>query len=444
MTQGNRMENVTEFLKTGIWRVRLQDYRGFKRFSLRYLKIFLIAGEQFMRDNCLLWASALTYYSLLSIVPVFALGFAVAKGFGLQTYLQKLALEQFAGQGEVAARLLDFSNNLLSNTSGGVIAGVGALFLIWSVFQLLANAEQAFNSIWEIKKGRPLGRKLSDYLSIMLVSPVFIVSSSSAMVLLATQINELLARLGLGLFAPVITLILGIVPYVLIWLLLTFIYVFLPNTKVNPVSGIVGGILAGTFYVLVQWLYIKFQVGVASYNAIYGSFAALPLFIIWMNLSWLIVLIGIEIVYAHQHQESYMYEHVVGKISPYFRKLMTLQVTHLLVKNFRDGGHPLRVSHISAALEIPRRLVMEILETLNEAGLAVEIPVEGSNRKTYQPARDIDLYTMSYVIGALAHAGVPDNIPAARTDSYERISQSLLTFAELMEKSDANMLLKEI
>lgn len=439
----SRLQHIAWFLKTGVWRIRLQDYKGFRRFWLRYLRIVLIAGEQFIKDNCFLWASSLTYYSLLSIVPVFALGFAVAKGFGLQQYLENMIMEQLAGQEQVVGLILGFSRSLMEHTSGGVIAGVGAIFLIWTVLQLLGSAEQAFNSIWEIKKGRTMGRQLSDYLSIMLVSPVLIVASSSAMVLLATHLGDLLALLGLGLFEPVIKLILAVIPYLLIWLLLTFVYVFLPNTKVNFVSGTVGGVLAGTIFVLVQWVYIKFQVGVASYNAIYGSFAALPLFIIWMNLSWIIVLIGIEFVYAHQNQETYAYEHVVDRISHSFRMLLSLQITHLLVKNFHNGGEPLRISQVCGVLEIPRRIVMEILDDLTCAGLAVEIPVEGTSRKSYQPAKDIDLFTIAYVVETLENAGMSD-IPAAKTSSLERFSTALRTFAGLMERSDENVMLKEI
>jgi membrane protein len=343
----------------------------------------------------------------------------------------------------VFTRLLEYSSRLLENTSGGVIAGVGAIFLIWSVFRILDLAEQAFNDIWEIDRGRPLGRKLSDYLSIMLVSPVLIVTSSSAVVLLATKINVLLERLGLGLFAPVITLGLAIVPYVLIWLLLTFVYVFLPNTKVKPLSGLIGGIMAGTAFVLVQWGYINFQVGVASYNAIYGSFAALPLFLIWLNISWFIVLFGVEIVYAHQNQETYGFERVAEKISHSQWTLLSLQVAHLLVKNFRDGDKPLEVSRVCADLKIPHGIVSGILDSLAKAGLAVAIPVEGTDMKAYQPAKDTDLITVASVIEALEESGVSD-IPVARTPAFERIEKSLEEFARLTEGSDANLRLKDI
>lgn len=443
MDKGGMLAKAGGFLKTGIWKVRLQDHRGFKRFLLRYLRIFLIAGEQFSRDRCTLWASSLTYYSVLSIVPVFALGFAVAKGFGLQHYLEKMVLEQFAGQEEVILRVVDFSRNLMERTSGGVIAGVGAIFLIWTVFQVLGSAETAFNTIWDVRKGRTLGRKLTDYLSIMLVSPLVIVASSSAMVLLTTQLTDLLERLGLGLFAPVIAVVLGVIPSVLIWMLLTFIYVFLTNTRVSIVSGLVGGVLAGTVFVLVQWVYIRFQVGVAGYNAIYGSFAALPLFIIWMNLSWLIVLFGVEIVYAHQNQEAYACDHVADRISHSFRTLASLQATHLLVKNFQQGGPPLQPSRIASALGLPMRLVTEILDSLLDAGLAVGVALEDPDSKAYQPAKAVDLYTIAYVIETLESAGTSD-ILVPRTGSLERISESLRSFAQLMENSDANVKLKDV
>jgi len=154
MEKGGRVAKAGDFLKEGIWKVRLQDHRGSTRFLLRYLRIVLIAGERFSADRCALWASSLTYYSVLSIVPVFALGFAVAKGFGLQQYLEKMVLEQFAGQEEVILRVVDFSRNLMERTSGGVIAGVGAIFLIWTVFQVLGSAEKAFNTVWDVRKGR--------------------------------------------------------------------------------------------------------------------------------------------------------------------------------------------------------------------------------------------------------------------------------------------------
>jgi len=446
MTMGiaARMSSAARFLSTGIWRVRLGDVHGPKRFLIRYLRIVLIAGKGFVQDKCTLWGSALTFYSILSIVPVFALGFAVAKGFGLEILLEDFLVQQFAGYEDVVTQVITFSRRLLARTSGGVIAGVGAVFLIWSVFQILSSAEQAFNNIWEVKKQRTLGRQLSDYLSIMLTTPVVLIISSSSLVFIATQLHNLLQAPGfIWVVSPVIFVLIHLIPYVLIWLLLTFVYVFLPNTRVNFTSAILGGVIAGTVFVIVQWVYITFQVGVSSYNAIYGSFAALPLFLVWLNLSWYIVLFGTELCYAHQNEELYVYEPEAGRISHSFRMLLSLQVVHLIVKHFMDGGRPLSSDEISDRLDIPPRTVREIIDSLVGSGLVTVVSPDGPGSRGYQPSRDIDFFTISHVVEALEDKG-GDDIPVAKTESLERISKSLQAFRGMIEHSEANVRLKDI
>ena len=176
---------------------------------------------------------------------------------------------------------------MLQNTKGGIIAGVGVVVLLWAVVNVLSQIEESFNDIWGIKKARSLGRMFSDYLSIVLVGPILLIMSSSATVLLETNLTQITEEIALlGVFSPLITLIVKIIPYCLIWILFAFVYIFMPNKKVHLFSGLIAGIAAGTIFVIVQKFYIIFQVGVAKYNAIYGSFAALPLFLIWLQLSW--------------------------------------------------------------------------------------------------------------------------------------------------------------
>ncbi len=439
-----KISDVTQFLKVDIWRIRMEDLHGPRRFFIRYLRISIIASKEYIKDNCTLWASSLTFFSLLSIVPIFAMAFAVAKGFGIQQHLEKLIKEQFVGQEEVTSRLLTYSHNLLENTKGEILAGVGAIFLIWAVFQILQTIESAFNNIWEIKRSRTIGRKLSDYLSLMLIGPVLLIISSSAMVLVAGEVNNILEKIGvLAVISPIITLIIKIVPYILIWILLTFMYVFIPNTKVKLSSGILGGIIAGTIFVILQWIYITFQIGVSRYNAIYGSFAALPLFLIWLNLSWLIVLFGAELTDSHQNEESYLFGAETKKISHSFRKLLSLQIIHSLIMNFKDGGKPFTANRLSKNLEIPPGTVCEILRALSECGLIIAVQKDNRDGTGYHPSRDIDAFTISYVIDALENAGI-DTIPVAKTESLERISKSLKAFRGLVEKSDANVRLKDI
>ena len=265
----------SQFLKSDIWRIQARKLSRRKLSYINPLRILLLAIRRFFEDKCELRASALTFYSLLSIVPVVAMAFGVAKGFGLEKILEAQLLAKLEGQPEIADRLLGFSRSLLENTKGGAIAGVGVAVLFWSVIKVLGNIESALNDIWGIPRARTLGRKLADYLSVMMICPVLLIISSSATVLVTTQITAMVERLAfLGAAAGVIIFLIKLLPYTVIWFLFTFMYVFMPNTKVQLKSAMWGGILAGTIYQLTQFAYIKFQVGVSSYGAIYGSFAA--------------------------------------------------------------------------------------------------------------------------------------------------------------------------
>ena len=439
-----RISSATQFIQEGIWRIRIRDLTRAQHILIRYTRILIISIKEFIEDRCPLRASALTFYSLLSIVPVVAMAFAIAKGFGFQKRLEQQLLERFEGQEQVIMQVIEFSRNMLENTKGGLIAGVGVVVLLWAVISVLGQIEQSMNDIWGIKKSRSLGRKFSDYLSIMLIAPVLLIMSSSATVVIATHLSRIMQKIELlGVFSPVISLMLGVLPYCLIWILFAFVYIFMPNTKINFVSGLIAGVAAGTIFVIVQKFYIIFQVGVAKYNAIYGSFAALPLFLVWLQLSWFIVLFGAELGFAHQNVEAYEFEPDRKRISPVFRKLLSLQVIHKLVRNFIQGEKPMTAPGISEALDIPIRLVHEILFDLSECGLATETTSEDEKEVAYQPARDINEFTVSYILESLEKKGI-DSIPVARTDSFTALSQALKEFSIAIEKSPANRLLKDI
>jgi membrane protein len=308
----------------------------------------------------------------------------------------------------------------------------------------LNHIERSFNDIWEIKVSRSWGRKFGDYLSIMLISPIFIIMSGSATVFITTQVEQITQRVALlGMFSPLISFMLKFLPYVLIWMLFTFLYIVMPNTKVSLKAGLLGGVVAGTIYQIAQWAYISFQVGAARYNAIYGSFAALPLFLMWVQLSWWIVLFGAELAFANQNVDTYEYEPDCLEISPAYKKLLTLQIAHLLIKNFSNGEKPLTYSQISNHLNMPVRLVHSIIFDLVESGLVSETRTKADKEFAYQPARDINNMTIQYVLEALDRNGT-NNIPVAKTEEYRALSEALKNFSDAMEKSPANKLLKDI
>ena len=435
---------IIEFIRVDIWRIRLKDISRTKCFFVKQLRILILAIRGFAKDKCSLSASALTFYSILSIVPVLAMAFGIAKGFGFQMLLEKQLLEKFQGQEEVMNRVVAFARSLLENTKGGMIASVGVLFLLWTVIKLLSQIERSFNDIWSVKYPRTYGRKFSDYLSIMLISPILFILSSSVTVFITTQITVITQKVALiGMFSPVIFFMLKFIPYGLIWILLIFMYLLMPNTKVNFSSGVIAGVIAGTIYQIAQWGYITFQVGMARYNAIYGSFAALPLFLIWIQLSWMIVLFGAEISFAHQYADTYDFEPDRRFISPAFKKLLSLQISCLIISKFLKAEPPLSAINISKTLEIPIRLTQQILYELVEAGILSDTEDKKNKEVSYQPARDINAITINSVIEALDQKGV-DNIPVAQTSELRHLSEALKTLNDEIEKSPANRLLKDI
>ncbi|HIJ36262.1 MAG TPA: YihY/virulence factor BrkB family protein [Deltaproteobacteria bacterium] len=439
-----RIERIAGFITVDIWRIRLEDLPFGKSFLIRQLRVIALAITRFNEDRCFLRASSLTFYTLLSIVPVVAILFGISKGFGFEKILEKELLEQFQGHQEVVGKIIEFAQSLLQTTKGGLIAGIGLVILFWSVIKVLSHIEAALNEIWEVKKDRSWSRKFSDYTAVMLISPLLILLSSSATVFITSHVNDISNHVALfGLISPLIFSFLKLIPYILIWILFTVIYVFMPNTKVNMKSGVIAGLIACVIYQIAQIVYISFQIGASKYNAIYGSFAALPLFLMWVQISWWIVLFGAELSFANQNVHMYQYEPDFLKISPSLRKLLTLQAAHLLIRRFEEGEKPLTDSEISEELEIPARMIHRILFDLVSSGLFVETKTNDDKKFGVQPAMDISKLTIHSVLEALEHTGA-DTLPVKMNEEFEVLSDSLREFSKAMENSPANRLLKDL
>jgi membrane protein len=438
------ISKINTFFNEKIWSIPLEKQSGRQKLWLRLLRTLALAVRGFREDKIGLRASALTVYSLLAVVPVAAMAFGIAKGFGLKEYLERQLLTNFRGQQEVLDWIIRFAESFLEETRGGIIAGIGLVILLWSVLKVFSNIESSFNAIWQIRRSRSWFRKFSDYLSIMLIAPIVVILSSSSVVFITTRLEEIATEIDLlGFIAPVILFLVKLIPYVLIWFLFTFIYMFMPNTKISFRSAFIGGIVAGTIFVAVQWLYINSQIGVSRYNAIYGSFAALPLFIIWLQISWLIVLLGAEIAFSDQNLEQYEFESDVENMSLYSKKILALLITHLLVKNFVKVENPLTAEQISQKLKIPIRLVRKILHELLECRIVSEIVSPNTKERAYQPAQDVDNLSIAYVINKLEHIG-KDKILSINGASQEQIKKIVDDNKDKMDKNEATTLLKNI
>jgi membrane protein len=441
------ISRIIQFFTAHIWEIRLEDLPFPLPSLLKYLRIILLASRGFLKDHCDKNASVLTYYSMLNVVPLVAVMFAVAKGFGLEKLIEKQVLqlaEKANWQADITNQILTFSHSLLQQAKGGLIAGVGVVLLLWTVISILGKIEETFNDIWEVRKSRTLIRKFSDYLAMMVSAPVLLIVSSSATVLVASQVKVIMQKIALfGIFSSVITSLLNLLPYVSIWALLTMLYLVMPNTRVPVRSGILAGVVAGTIFQIVQWGYIHFQIGVAKYGAIYGSFAAIPLFLAWVQISWMIVLFGAEFAHAFEYFETFGFHPDYSRISVSSRKPLVLRIFHLLTKRFALGEKPLSLKEISTTLEIPVPLARQLLQDLTSVGLVVEAVSAEKSEIAYQPGRTIENITVKEALDEFERHGIT-KMPEPSSEDAQKIAKYLKEISEAIEKSPANVRLKEI
>lgn len=430
---------ILVYLRKDIWKVRARDYKGPKGVLIKLYKIVHLSIASFLREDLSIRASALTLYTLLSIVPVMALLFGIAKGFSLEVKLENWLLNQFPEQKVLLGQAVVFARRMLDDTRGGLVAGVGVAFLLYTVISVIGNIELAFNHIWSLAKSRSFVSKVSDYLSLMLIGPFLALAASGLNVYLATLVHKAAETAPYAhVFGRFAIMAIGFGPIFLLWLLFTFLYIFLPNTKVRFGSALFGGAVASLCYVIAQTLYIKLQIGVSNANAIYGSFAALPLFLMWLQLSWNIVLFGAE--WTDVHQNFITHENEEGQPKPSFRtvKRLALGVTQLIVQRFLKNEIPLTSSQIAERLGVPARIMNDILFRLVEAKILVEIDARGDDNITYQPARDARQLTPFLIIQALENLG-EEIVGGENEASIEKFSPLLSSFEEVVKIHPKNI-----
>jgi len=438
------LQRIKKFYREQIINPYLDYTPGYRFFLIRQVRIIILAFRGFIEDRVSMRASALTFYTLLSVVPIVAMAFGVAKGFGFEKKMEEFIIDNFKGQEEVMNYIIDLSESVLNNVEGGLLAGIGLIILVWSVMQVLTNIENSFNAIWQVKHSRPFLRKLSDYLAMMLIAPFFIILSSSAMVYISTRVQEVNESFEvINAITPFVNQLISLIPYALVWLLFTIVYIIMPNTKVSFKYALIAGILAGTMFQITQWAYIHFQVGVSKYSALYGTFAALPLFLAWLQISWLIVLLGAEISFAYQNVEKYAFESESLNLSNHHRRLLSLYVAYSIIKNFQEGKDPLTSSQISRKLGIPLRLLRDIIYALVTARVLIETVTESPRENGYLPALDINKIDIKYVIDRLDTTG-SDQFIVKESSVFVKLSDLHEKILKASKKSDHNILLKDI
>ena len=437
------IQKIVNFIGDKMWRIRLNKLDRKQGILIKQLRIITLAVKGFNEKKCLVKASALTYYMLFSIVPFLALLFAISKGFNLQQKLEAYLLHDFSQHADILTQAFQYADKMLQTTQGSLIAGVGIVLLIYTVLSLLSSIENSFNEIWEIKKGRTFIRRITDYIAITLFAPILIFASSGVSIFLSTEFTNIQSLEWLGHLGFLFKLILKITSLLLLSGMFIFIYIVLPNTRVKFKSAMWAGIVAAVAFDFLQWAYIKFQIGAVKYDAVYGSFAALPLFLIWVQYSWFIVLFGAELAFANQNVDHYELESDIVNISTRYRRVISLLLANLVVKNFIAGKPPLTSTQIAGKLDMPVRLARLIIFDFTETKILVEVKTDKEKEVAYQPGVSENNLTVKYILDKLDTKGV-NHLPIHSADELENIHKVMNDFDQVIKDNRGTVLVKDI
>lgn len=431
------INQIRTFLTEDIWRVTEDEISKKRNILYNTIKIITLSIREFVQGRVINKASALTYSTLLAIIPILAILFAIARGFGLDNLLEEQLRTGLEGQALAAETILSFIDSYLSQAKNGVFIGVGIIMLFYTVLLLTHNMEQTFNSIWQVKKLRSLYRKMTDYFSMLLLLPLLILLSSGISIFMSTFMKTMEE---FTLLAPVIKSLVRLTPYVLTWGMFTALYIFMPNTKVKLKYAILPGILAGSAFQAFQYLYIGSQIWVSRYNAIYGSFAAIPMFLLWTQISWSICLFGAQLCYVAQNLRNFSFSKETENISRRYHDFLCILIMSLICKRFQTEETPYTAESLSDEHKIPIRLTTTILYELQDLHLIYETPMENEDEEMgYLPAVDINRLNVGMLLNRLDEAGSEafkidrnryfaswDTLINARMEYYESTSKVLL------------------
>ena len=398
-----KIDSIIKFFQTDIWRIMEGDISPFRFLWLEVLKKVVLAIRFFTAKRVLQKASALTYSTLLAIVPISAVVFAIARGFGYNKYIEIWFRNAFESQPQVADVIIGFVNSYLVHTKSGVFLGIGLIFMLYTVLMLVSNIEDAFNEIWQVKKPRSIFRTFTDYLAMFFVFPIILVLTSGISIFMATIADSMPDFILLG---PTLRFLIDLLPYVLMSGMFIALYVFMPNTHVKVKNAVIPGVLAGFAMQGLQIFYIHSQMFLSGYNAIYGSFAALPLFMLWVQISWTICLFGAELSYTNQNLDYYDYDANTGEVSHRYKIMLAALLMSRICRRFANGQKPLSAMELREQTTIPIRFVNEILYELMEAGLLVEITSdEKSETSRFMPAEDLNNLSLGVMMDRLESKG---------------------------------------
>lgn len=430
-----KIRRIWEYCAHGVW----NDSRNLWWVNL--IKTLNITVSSFLDSDLQSRACALTYRTLLAIVPALALVFAIGRGFGFQNLLQNELLSLFPAQSEAVTHALKFVDSYLNQASEGIFVGIGILFLLWTLISLVSSVESAFNSIWNVKEGRSIWRQITDYTAMFMILPILMICASGLSMLVSSTIRSLF---DIEFVTPLLKWVFEAASYIFTWLFFAGVFKLIPNTKVQFKYALIAGVITGTVFMILQWIFLTGQLYVAKYNAIYGSFSFLPLLLIWMQLTWVITLGGCLISYAGQNVFKYSFYDNVNNIAHDYLDEVTIAIAAVIVNNFEQSQPPVTEKDITVRYGIPSRLVGDVLDRLHRCGVISKVLIDGPNQSCgYQPSVPTDTFTLANLRNAIQSLGKRNFIPRFDHD-FQSVKDTCRIVSEAVRNVEDSVLIRSL
>lgn len=409
--------------------------------GVNVIKTLNITIKSFMSTDVQTQACAMTYRTLLAMVPALALIFAIGRGFGLSGYIYRELYSIFPSQRLALEHALKFVDSYLSQASEGIFVGVGIVFLLYTVINLINCTENAFNIIWNVRTSRSIWRQITDYTAMMLILPLLMICGGGLSIFLSTSIQKFF---HFDFISPLISVFFEIGSFLFICLFFTGVFMMIPNTKVKLKFALISGLLTGIGFQVLQWVFVSGQLYVAKYNAIYGSFSFLPLLLIWMQLVWVIILCGALICYASQNIMQYSYSDQISDIARDYYEKITVAICTVVVQNFANSQPPIAEYEIVKAYSLPSRLVSDIIDRLCKAGILARVITNPKHMSYgFQPAVPTNMITINYLRSRLNQMGNSNFIPSF-DHNFGEVAQLIDSINAKLAKETSDILLQDI
>ena len=386
-----------------MWRTRGHEVSTSKRLGLGTLKTIVLAIKGFNQNDINMRANSLTFSMMFAIVPIMALIIAIARGFGFENIIEDWLNQSFLSSYNIVPTIMGFVNRYLETAQGGAFLGIGLVILLWAVYSFFRNVESSMNKIWEVEQSRSIVRQFANYLTILIMVPILIVLSSGVSIFFSTHAGEMALSAH---FSKLHEILLKSIPWLSTCLMLTLLYWIVPNTKVRAASAIAPGLLIGSIVYLLQSLSVYLIMFLSRTSIVYGTFAAIPLLLTWLQWTCLLILTGAELSYSIQNKEKLDFAADTVRMSRRYKDYLTLYICQQIIQRFEKGLTPLTANEIAQADNLPVRNINNLLSRLTEVKILCKVMPENELEEVrYQPAMDINKITVGLVISYIEQQG---------------------------------------